>query len=261
MSSRHRMPAGRGKEPVEKTEQAETEAAVEPVETEAAVEPTDTEVADAEVADVEVADVEVVDAEPEVVVTESDAETTESVEAPDAAPAEKKPTDWTRVFAYGVLPAIALLLALGAGFARWQYHSSEYGAVPPAASEQNPSPALDSINAAKDSTIKMLSYKPETVGEQLNAARDLLTGEFRDSYTSLINDVVIPGATQKKISAVASVPAAASVSADPEHAVVLVFVNQTVVVGQELPTDTASSVRVTLDKVDGRWLISEFEPV
>jgi Mce-associated membrane protein len=117
------------------------------------------------------------------------------------------------------------------------------------------------VNAAKDSTIKMLSYKPDTVEQQLNDARDLLTGEFRDSYTSLINDVVIPGATQKQISAVASVPAAASVSADPTHAVVLVFVNQTVVVGQELPTDTASSVRVTLDKVDGRWLISEFEPV
>jgi len=248
VSSRHRLPAGRGKEPVEKTEQAETEAAVEQAETEAAVEPVETEAA-------------VEPVETEVVVVESTTESTESAEPTEAAPAEKKPTDWTRVFAYGVLPAIALLLALGAGFARWQYNESEYGAVPPSASERNPSPAFDSVNAAKESTIKMLSYKPETVGEQLNAARDLLTGEFRDSYTSLINDVVIPGATQKKISAVASVPAAASVSAEPTHAVVLVFVNQTVVVGQELPTDTASSVRVTLDKVDGRWLISEFEPV
>ena len=51
------------------------------------------------------------------------------------------------------------------------------------------------------------------------------------------------------------------VSADPTHAVVLVFVNQTVVVGEDAPTDTSSSVRVTLDKIDGRWLISEFEPV
>jgi Mce-associated membrane protein len=51
------------------------------------------------------------------------------------------------------------------------------------------------------------------------------------------------------------------VSADPNDAVVLVFVNQTVVVGQDTPTDTASSVRVTLEKVDGRWLISAFDPV
>ena len=173
----------------------------------------------------------------------------------------KRKTDWSRVLAYGVLPGLALLLALAAGFFRWEYVSSDYGALPPAASEQDPSPAFESMNAAKDSTIKMLSYKPESVDQQLNSARDLLTGEFRDSYTTLINDVVIPGAKQKQISAVASVPAIASVSADPKHAVVLVFVNQTVVVGQDPPSDTASSVRVTLEKVDDRWLISEFEPV
>ena len=200
MSSRHRLPAGRGKEPVEKAEQPTDDTAAAEVD---AVEPTVVEVVDAdtEAADTEAADTEAAEE------TESDSESTESTDAP------KGERDWARVFAYGVLPAVALLLALAAGFARWEYNNSEYGALPPAASEQNPSPAVDSINAAKDSTIKMLSYKPETVGEQLNAARDLLTGEFRDSYTSLINDVVIPGATEKKISAVASVPAAASVSA------------------------------------------------
>ena len=70
-----------------------------------------------------------------------------------------------------------------------------------------------SLQAAKDSTIAMLSYKPDTVEQQLGAARDLLTGDFRDSYTSLTHDVVIPGAKEKQISAVATVPAAASVSA------------------------------------------------
>jgi len=34
-----------------------------------------------------------------------------------------------------------------------------------------------------------------------------------------------------------------------------------VIVGQDTPTDTASSVRVTLDKVGNRWLISKFDPV
>jgi Mce-associated membrane protein len=99
------------------------------------------------------------------------------------------------------------------------------------------------------------------VEQQLTAARDLLTSDFRDQYTSLTNDVVIPGAKQKQVSAVATVPAVASVSAKPNHAVVLVFVNQTVTVGQDAPTDTASSVRVTLDKLGDRWLISKFDPV
>ena len=191
--------------------------------------------------------------------TEDDDASAPDVEAePDVA---KRKIDWSRVVAYGLLPGLALLLAMGAGFSKWEDNSSSYGELPPVASEQHPSPALASVNAAKDSTIKMLSYKPDTVEQQLNAARDLLTGQFRDSYTSLINDVVIPGAKQKAISAVASVPAAASVSADPNHAVVLVFVNQTVVVGQDAPTDTASSVRVTLDRVGDRWLISQFDPV
>ena len=170
----------------------------------------------------------------------------------DAEPEKpKRKVQWGRVFAFGVLPAIALLLALGAGYLKWMDNSV-----------RNDESARDeSIRAAKDSTVALLSYKPETVEQQLGAARDLLTGDFRDSYTSLTNDVVIPGAKQKQISAVATVPAAASVSADPHHAVVLVFVNQTVIVGQDAPTDTASSVRVTMDKVGDRWLISKFDPV
>jgi len=146
---------------------------------------------------------------------------------------------------------VALLLALGAGYLKWMDNSVRDSEI-----------ARDeSTQAAKDSTIALLSYKPDTVEQQLGGARDLMTGDFRDSYTSLTNDVVIPGAKQKQISAVATVPAVASVSADPRHAVVLVFVNQTVVVGQDAPTGTASSVRVTLDKIGDRWLISKFDPV
>ena len=152
-----------------------------------------------------------------------------------------------------MLPALALILALGAGFLKWQDNSVRSSQIA----------RIESVQAAKDTTIKMLSYKPDSVEQQLNDARGLLTGDFRDQYTSLINDVVIPGAKQKQITAVASVPedGAASVSAEPNHAVVLVFVNQTVVVGQDAPTDTASSVRVTLDKVGDHWLISKFDPV
>jgi Mce-associated membrane protein len=77
----------------------------------------------------------------------------------------------------------------------------------------------------------------------------------------LTNDVVIPGAKQKQISATATVPAAGSVSADADRAVVMVFVNQTVIVGKDAPTDTASAVRISMEKVDNRWLISGFDPI
>ena len=65
----------------------------------------------------------------------------------------------------------------------------------------------------------------------------------------------------RAMAAAAKVAAAASVSAVAEHAVALVFVNQTVVVGGGAPSGTASSVRVTLDKVGDRWLVSGFDPV
>jgi len=196
-------------------------------------------------------------------VTEEPTETVDDVEnADEATEAADESTDgepdkprrriqWGRVFAFGVLPALALLLALGAGYLKWMDNSVR----------DSQTARAEAVQAAKDSTVALLSYKPDTVEKQLGAARDLLTGDFRDSYTSLTNDVVIPGAKQKQISAVATVPAVGSVSADPHHAVVLVFVNQTVIVGQDTPTDTASSVRVTLDKVGNRWLISKFDPV
>jgi Mce-associated membrane protein len=188
--------------------------------------------------------------------TDEAAETTEEP-ADEAEPDKpKRRVNWSRVFAFGVLPGLALVLALAAGFLKWQDNSNRDGDI-----ARIKSPAAVSVHAAKDSTIALLSYKPDTVEQQLNAARDRLTGDFGDQYTSLINDVVIPGAKQKQISAVATVPAAASVSAKPNEAVVLVFVNQTVVVGQDAPTDTASSVRVTLEKVGDRWLISKFDPV
>lgn len=155
------------------------------------------------------------------------------------------------VVAFGVLPIVALLLGAGAGFLKWEDSSRR----------DADAARTQSVQAAKDSTVALLSYKPDTVEKDLGAARDRLTGSFLDAYTQLVNNVVIPGAKEKKISAVAQVPAAASVSAKPDHAVVLLFVDQTVVVGSDAPTQTASSVRVTLEKVGDRWLISGFDPI
>jgi Mce-associated membrane protein len=183
------------------------------------------------------------------------ADTEDTADAKPAATRTAKPfrpgIDWPRVFAFGVLPGLALVLALAAGFLKYVDNSVR----------TSDTARVESMQVAKDSTIALLSYEPDKVKEQLNDARNLLTGDFQNSYTSLINDVVIPGAQQKRISAVATVPAAASVSAEPNHAVVLVFVNQTVIVGADAPTDTASSVKVTLDKHGDKWLISEFQPV
>lgn len=151
----------------------------------------------------------------------------------------------------GALPGLVLILALAAGYVRWQEASAR-------ASQEA---AAQSVRAATDATIAMLSYRPDTVDTATAAAADQLTGSFRDEYTQLIKNVVAPGAKQQHISTVVQVPAAASVTADTNHAVVLLFVDQATTVGNDPPTNTASSVRVTLDKVGGRWFVSQFDPV
>jgi Mce-associated membrane protein len=158
---------------------------------------------------------------------------------------------WSRAIAYGLLPVLALLAASAVGYLKWQ-DGSEQGAQAARA---------ESVRAAIDGTVALLSYRPDTVQKDLDAAKSRLTGTFLTAYTSLTHDVVIPGSKQKQISAVATVPSAASTTATANHAVVLLFVNQTIIVGQSAPTSTASSVRVTLDKVGGSWLISRFDPV
>ena len=156
-----------------------------------------------------------------------------------------------RTLAFRVLPALVVLLGAGAGLLLWQ--DSSHRTIDNARTE--------SVAAARDATVAILSYKADSVEQDLGSARDRLTGSFLDSFTDLINKVVIPGARGKKISVAAKVTAAASVSATTKHAVALVFVDQTVVVGGDAPSGSASSVRVTLDKVDDRWLVSGFDPV
>ncbi|MCB0934561.1 MAG: hypothetical protein KDB55_00920 [Mycobacterium sp.] len=182
---------------------------------------------------------------------EPGADISEAASAGDPESPPRRRLDWSRVMAFGLLPALALLLALGAGFLRWEYSSKRDAQVA----------ANESVGVARDATVAILSYSADNAEKELLGARDRLTGSFLDAYTDLVTNVVIPGAREKKISAKAQVPAAASVSATSDHAVVLVFVDQTVTVGRDAPSNTASSVRVRLDKVKGRWLVSGFDPI
>ncbi|WP_234834911.1 hypothetical protein [Mycolicibacterium stellerae] len=162
----------------------------------------------------------------------------------------RPPRRWAATLGFYVVPAIVLLMALGVGYLKYTVDRAK-------ADERA---AAESVQAAKDGAVAMLSYTPDTAEKSLSAARDRLTGGFRDEYTSLTRDVVIPGAKQRMISATATVAEAASASATANHAVVLLFINQAVTTGQDAPTSTASVVEVALDHRDSRWLISGFNP-
>jgi Mce-associated membrane protein len=160
--------------------------------------------------------------------------------------------DWQKFTVRVGIPLAALLLAAAAVFFWYRTETLQANAVA----------GTEATLAAKDSTVALLSYEPATVDTTLGAAaRDLLTGDFQNAYTTLITDVVVPGAQEQRISAVATVPAASLVSVDGDQAVVLAFVNQTTVIGDGAPTATASTIKVTMVKIDDRWLVSQFEPV
>ena len=163
----------------------------------------------------------------------------------------RRPIPWSRALAHGVLPGLALLLALTAGYFKWVAASAD----------DTTRARAESVRVASEDAVGLLSYKADSVDKDLAAARERLTGDFKDAYTELTRQVVIPGAKEKHITAVAKVVAAAPVSVAANHAVVLLFVNQTVTIGDGAPTDTQPVIRVALDNVNGRWLVSRFDPV
>lgn len=150
-----------------------------------------------------------------------------------------------------VLPLVVVALAAGIAVMAWQASSAKV----------SESSGAQAVQAAKDTTVALLSYKADTADKDLNAATERMTGSFRNDYLDLINKVVIPGARQKHISASASIAAAAPVSSKSDRAVVLLFIDQATTIGNDPPSNLTSTVKVTMDRVDDQWLMSEFTPV
>lgn len=117
-------------------------------------------------------------------------------------------------------------------------------------------------DAARDGTVALLSYAPDSLDKDLANAKSHLTGEFLKYYSQFTDQIVAPAAKQKGVKTEATVARAAVSELHADDAVVLVFVNQvTTSKDRPDPALATSSVVVKLTKTDGRWLISEFNPV
>jgi Mce-associated membrane protein len=176
-----------------------------------------------------------------------------SADAKDAAPAPRR-----SLRAVPLIPVLLVLALLASGgLAAWMYFS-----------QYRPDQATDhaasqsAIDAARDGTVAMLSYKPTTLDQDFAAARSHLTGDFLKYYDTFTKQIVSPAAKDKAVTTTAQVVGAAATELHPESAVVLVFVNQ-VTTSKERPDPSAaaSSVLVSLTKVQGTWLINKFDPL
>ncbi|MBF6191564.1 twin-arginine translocation pathway signal [Nocardia sp. CDC186] len=122
--------------------------------------------------------------------------------------------------------------------------------------------AAAALDAASRGTVALLSYAPETIDHDLDAAKSFLTGGFLAYYSQFTQQVVAPAAKQKSVRTSATVVRAAVSDLRTDEAVVLVFINQTTTSAEKPdPALAASSVLVTLRKADGTWRISAFDPV
>jgi Mce-associated membrane protein len=191
------------------------------------------------------------DVEADTATDEKGEKVTEATDAANPAPEARL----RAVPLIAVVLSVALLAA--GGLAAWLYFS-----------QYRPDEATDAaasqsaIDAARDGTVAMLSYKPDTLDQDFAAARSHLTGDFLNYYDNFTKQVVSPAAKNKGVATAAQVVGAATMQMHPKSALVLVFVNQ-VSTSRERPDPSAaaSSVQVSLTKVQGKWLINKFDPL
>jgi Mce-associated membrane protein len=154
----------------------------------------------------------------------------------------------------GVL--VAVLIAAGA-LTGWLYFA-QYR--PDQQTDQRVAESV--LSAAKDGSVALLSYSPDSLDRDFTAAKSRLTGDFLSYYTQFTQDIVTPAAKEKSVKTTAAVVRAAVSRLDPGSAEVLVFINQNTT-SKENPDGAfaMSAVKVGLTKINGSWLISSFDPV
>jgi len=181
------------------------------------------------------------------------AEIDEAADSADSSPAARR-----RLSAIPLIPvALVLGLLAAGGLAGWLYFTQ----LRPDA-QTDDAVAQSAVNAARDGTVALLSYKPDTLDRDFAAAKSHLTGDFRNYYDQFTKQVVTPAAQTKGVTTTAQVVGAAASELHPNSAVVLIFVDQATASKERPdPAMASSSVLVSLTKVHGDWLITKFDPL
>ncbi|MFD8392567.1 hypothetical protein ACFV2N_26065 [Streptomyces sp. NPDC059680] len=154
-----------------------------------------------------------------------------------------------------VLGAVLVAALVATAFLGWRYQQGRQA-------EQARGEALA---AARKAAPVVLSYDYRHLDRDFARARALLTGHFRDEYGRTTKTVVAPTATKYHGVVKASVatpsdggaPAVSVVSAAPDRAVVLLFVNQ-VTESTQVPEPRLdlNRVRMTLTRTSDGWKVS-----
>ncbi|ANP50398.1 Mce-associated membrane protein [Streptomyces griseochromogenes] len=180
----------------------------------------------------------------------------ESRESPEEeADASAPPRTAGRGVFTAVLGVVLMAVLAVAAVLGWQYREGRQA-------EEARGAALAAVRKAAP---VVLSYDYRHLDRDFTRARALLTGHFRDEYDRTTKTVVAPTATKYHGTVKATVatpadggaPAVSVVSATPDKAVVLLFVDQ-VTVSTQVPEPRLdlNRVRMTLTRTSGGWKVS-----
>ena len=228
---------------------------------------TEVDITESGATELEVADADNVNAEKTGEADESgDAREVDEVEIPGEAFQERRSVG--RLVAVVVLAVLLVGSAAGAASVYWWIFRPDQKALglnlftTASVDQQIQDRQKQVTGAARDGTVALLSYAPETLDKDLANAKSHLTGEFLKYYSQFTDQIVAPAARQKGVKTEATVARAAVSELHADSAVVLVFVNQvTTSKDRPDPALATSSVVVKLANTEGHWLISEFNPV
>jgi Mce-associated membrane protein len=118
------------------------------------------------------------------------------------------------------------------------------------------------IKAASDGAVALLSYSPDTLTRDFNNAKSRVTDSYLPYYQQFAEKIVGISAMRGQVTTTATVLKAAVSELHPNSAVVLAFVKlKTTSKDKPDPVITSSSLKVALTRVNGSWLIENFEAV
>lgn len=181
----------------------------------------------------------------------AEVEDTDADGIPDATDDEKPETrkDRRGKVARRVAAAVLAIVLAGAGYEGWllfQQHQKDVAAD-------------QALTAAKKYILALTSVDTNAIDKNFAEVLDGSTGEFKDMYTkssAQLRQTLI----DNKAAAHGSVVDAAVQSASEDKVDVVLFVDQSVSNGTApTPQLDRSRVKMTMEKVDGRWLASKVD--
>jgi Mce-associated membrane protein len=172
---------------------------------------------------------------------------------------KREQRNWSRGLRKAKVVPVALILLLltSAGVATWVYFERYQPNR-----QTDPGVAEAVVSAASEGTVALLSYSPESLDKDFANAKSHLSGDFLSYYNQFTEQIVAPAAKQKSLKTTAHVIRAGVSELHPDSAVILVYVDQsTTSKDKPDPSMSASSVRVSMIRSNGTWLITKFDPV